>query len=278
MKSCANHFPGATPVQSALRTEAKRPFAPGGGVCVRHSSTPTARGHVTRPSSAAKEAATRPVTVVLADDHPLACRGMRELIETEPGFRVVGEAADGAEALRLVEKLKPEIAVLDISMPELNGLDVARKLRRTAPDVKVIILTMHFAQEVALECLHAGARAFVLKSDTGEDLLEAMRTVRDGQLYFTPRILDFLNLDGAPSPGEAAPQEGSAMLLERLTPREVEVTKLLCAGMSSRQIASQIAASTRTVECHRRSIQRKLHTKSLSELVRLAIRAGISPR
>lgn len=137
---------------------------------------------------------------------------------------------------------------------------------------------MHFAQEVALECLHAGARAFVLKSDTGEDLLEAMRTVRDGQLYFTPRIVDFLNLDSAPLPGEAASQEGSAMLLERLTLRELEVTKLLCKGMSSRQIASQIAASTRTVECHRRSIQRKLQTKSLSELVRLAIRAGISPR
>lgn len=117
MRSCANHFPGATPVQSLLQAEARRSFAPAGEVCVRQSSTAAARAHATGLRTGAKEPATRPVTVVLADDHPLACRGMRELIETEPGFRVVGEAADGAEALRLVEKLKPEIAVLDISMP-----------------------------------------------------------------------------------------------------------------------------------------------------------------
>lgn len=221
----------------------------------------------------------RPVKVLVADDHAVARRGLRALLETDPSFRVVGEASNGKEALRLVEKLKPGIAILDISMPEQNGLDVTRKLRREAPDVKVVILTMHFSEDVARECLRAGARAYVLKSDADEQLLEAVRAVRDDRPFLTPRITEMFNAyKGTQQCNPDAPRRLDGEIpLERLTTLEREILTLLCDGMSNIEVASQIAISTRAVELHRSQIMEKLQTTAFSDLVRYAVRHGIVP-
>jgi DNA-binding NarL/FixJ family response regulator len=144
--------------------------------------------HLSEIRDLMKGRASEPVTIVLADDHAIVRRGARTLLESDPGFRVVGEASDGAETLRLVEALTPEIVVLDISLPDQNGLDVTRKLLREAPNVKVIIFTMHCAEEIERQCLQAGACAYVLKSDDDDRLLDALRAVCDDRPFFTPRI------------------------------------------------------------------------------------------
>jgi two-component system response regulator NreC len=250
------------------------------------AATPQARsrhsGHAEsrrRPvlHTGAKRTSSRPVKVLLADDHPVVRRGLHTLLASDQGFRVVGEASDGAETLRLVEELKPEIVVLDISMPEYNGLDVTRKLRRESPDVKVVVLTMHFAEEVARECLRAGARAYVLKSDADEDLLEAVRAVRDDRPFFTPRIKDIFYL-GPTACSPSAPRGPDGEIpLERLTQRELEIVKMLCEGLSNKEVASHVGISTRTVESHRNNIMHKLQITAFSDLVRYAVRHKVVP-
>ena len=227
--------------------------------------------------SAPRRTSSRPVNVLLADDHPVVRRGLHTLLSSDQGFRVVGEAADGAETLRLVEELKPEIVVLDISMPEHNGLDVTRKLRRDSPDVKVVVLTMHFAEEVARECLRAGARAYVLKSDADEDLLEAVRAVRDDRPFFTPRIKDIFYLGPLPCSPSAPRGPDGEIPIERLTRREQEIVKMLCEGLSNKEVASHVGISTRTVESHRNNIMHKLQISAFSDLVRYAVRHKVVP-
>jgi DNA-binding NarL/FixJ family response regulator len=220
---------------------------------------------------------TRPVKVLLADDHPVARRGLRMLLECDPTFRIVGEAKDGNEALHLAAELTPEIAVVDISMPGPNGLDVTRKLRRTAPAVKVIILTVHFSEDVARACQRAGARAYVLKSDADEELLNAIRAVRDDRPFITARSAEiFHTYKGTPpcDPEEPIGPDGE-IPTKRLTAIELEVVRLLCIGMTSTEVASAIASSTRAVELRRAHIMQKLHLTAFSDLVRYAVRQGI---
>jgi DNA-binding NarL/FixJ family response regulator len=226
-----------------------------------------------------KKSSIRPVKVLIADDHPVARRGLRTLLEAELAFRIVGEASDGNEALRLAEELNPTIAVVDISMPKLNGLDLTRRLRWEAPDVKVIILTMHFSEDVARECLRAGARAYVLKSDADEELLEALRAVRDDRPFLTSRITEMFatykciqqcNPDAARGPDGEIP-------IERLTIVEREILTLLCQGMTNAEVASQIGSSTRAIELRRGLIMEKLQITAFSDLVRYAIRHGMVP-
>ncbi|MGB9403105.1 MAG: response regulator transcription factor [Candidatus Acidiferrales bacterium] len=217
-----------------------------------------------------------PVRILLADDHPVVRRGLRSLLEADPSLRVVGEASDGAETIEQAKKLKPDIVVLDISMPEHNGLDVTRLLRREMPEVRVLILTMHFAEEVARECLRAGARAYVLKSDADTDLLAAVRAVRDERPFFTPQIANMYYNGYMDSANPKAPLGSDGEIpLDRLTPREKEVAKMLCEGMSNKEVASSVGISTRTVESHRNNIMRKLNLAAFSELVRYAIRHGV---
>ncbi len=242
------------------------------GTRERQSAAPMPKRSPSPHGGPSKRPGIRPVKVLLADDHPVVRRGLNALLAADSGFRVVGEAADGAETLRLVDELKPEIVVLDISMPAFNGLDVTRKLRRESPDVKVVVLTMHFAEEVARECLRAGARAYVLKSDADEDLLEAVRAVRDDRPFFTPRIKDMFYL-GPRSCAPSAPRDAQGEIpIERLTQREQEIVKMLCEGLSNKEVASQVGISTRTVESHRNNIMHKLQIAAFSELVRYAVR------
>jgi DNA-binding NarL/FixJ family response regulator len=226
-----------------------------------------------------KKNAIRQVRVLIADDHPVARRGLRALLKTDPAFRIVGEAADGAESLRLVERLRPDIVVMDISMPGLNGLDVTRKLRRDAPAVKVIIFTIHFSEEVARECLRAGARAYVLKSDPDSDILEALRAVRGDRPFFTPRITELFSAPKSTqtyNPDEPRSPDGK-IPLERLTLSEQKVLALVCKGMSNKEVASHLGLSTRTIEFHRNNIMSKLQITAFSDLVRYAVRHGIVP-
>jgi DNA-binding NarL/FixJ family response regulator len=226
-----------------------------------------------------KKSSIRPVKVLLADDHPVARRGLRTLLGSDSAFRIVGEASDGNEALRLAEELKPGIAVMDISMPGQNGLDVTRKLRREAPDVKVIILTMHFSEDVARECLRAGARAYVSKSDADEDLLKALRAVRDDRPFLMTRITEMFSFyKGRQQCNPDAPRGPDGEIpLERLTMIEREILTLLCKGMTNAEVASKLASSTRTVELHRSNIMGKLQMTAFSDLVRYGIRHGMVP-
>lgn len=251
------------PVQQPLERKAERPRA-----TVR--SKPRARA-----SAAAAPESRTPTRVLISDDHAIVRRGVRTMIETDPSFEIVGEASSGNETLELVKLLKPHIVVLDISMPGENGLDVTRRLRREAPDVKILILTMHFAEEVARECLRAGARAYVVKTDSDQDVLAAVRAVRDERAYFTPQIQDLYYTGYMDCKPNAPPEKNGELPLDRLTPREVEVVKMLCEGLSNKEVASSVGISTRTVESHRNNVMRKLHLVAFSQLVRYAIRHGV---
>jgi len=213
--------------------------------------------------------------VLISDDHAVVRRGVRALVETDPSLVVVGEAATGTETIDQVQKLKPDIVVLDISLPEKNGLDVTRLLRRESPETKIVILTMHFAEEVARECLRAGARAYVVKSDSNDDVLAAVRAVRDQRAVFTPQIKDLYYtgyMDCVPNAPAGADGE---IPIDRLTTREREVLKLLCEGMSNKEVAYSVGISTRTVESHRNNVMRKLNLEAFSQLIRYAIRHGV---
>jgi DNA-binding NarL/FixJ family response regulator len=222
-----------------------------------------------------EEPAIPPVRIVIADDHSVVRRGMRAILEEDPSFQVVGEAADGSQAIEQIRQLKPDIAIVDISMPEHNGLDVTRALRREDPDIRILILTMHFAEEVARECLRAGARAYVVKSDMDKDLLDAVRAVRDERPYFTPQIGEIYYTGYMESNPNAPVGANGEIPLARLTPREKEVVKMLCEGLSNKEVASSVGISTRTVESHRNNVMRKLNLPAFSDLVRYAVRHGV---
>jgi len=212
------------------------------------------------------------VRILLADDHPVIRRGVKEILKAEPMFEVVGEASSGPDTLEKVKQLDPLILILDISMPTLNGLDVTRQLKREAPDVRVLILTMHFAEEVARECLRAGARAYLLKSDAETDLIAAVRAVRDEKPFLTPQIKDMW-YDGYMDCTPKAPADASGEVpLTRLTSREREVVKMLCEGHSNKEVATAVGISTRTVESHRTNIMHKLNLTAFSDMVKYAVR------
>ena len=213
--------------------------------------------------------------VLLADDHAIVRRGVRAMIESDENFEVIGEATNGDEAIELVQELQPDIVVLDISMPGENGLDVTRKLHRVAPQVRILILTMHLNEEVAKECIRAGARAYVVKSDADDDVLNAVRAVREERVFFTPQIEDLYYTGYMDCRPTAPADKNGEPPIERLTPREVEVVKMLCEGFSNKEVASNVGISTRTVESHRNNVMRKLNFQAFSQLVRYAVRKGV---
>ncbi|MBI2875306.1 MAG: response regulator transcription factor [Candidatus Tectomicrobia bacterium] len=211
-------------------------------------------------------------TIVLVDDHPVVRQGLRALLEAEPGFRVIGEAGEGVEAVQLVERLQPDVLVLDLMIPGLNGLEVTRQVSRRSSRTRVVILSMHANEAYVLEALRNGALGYVLKDAGATELLRAVREVAAGRRYLSPPLSERA-IEIYVQKTDAAPLD----LYETLTTREREVLQLAAEGYSATEIADRLSISSRTVETHRANLMRKLGLRTQTDLIRYALRRGILP-
>jgi DNA-binding NarL/FixJ family response regulator len=210
--------------------------------------------------------------VLIADDHEIVRQGLRSMLEAQRDCQVVGEAGDGRQAVTLTKELNPDVVILDIGMPTLNGLEATRQILKMRPQTKVLILTMHESDSVIREVLDAGARGYILKTDAGRDLVTAVDSLRRNKTFFTSRVSQMI-LDGFLK-GDPRPQDSGAGAV-RLTPRQREIVQLLAEGKSSKEVAVALDLSVKTAETHRANIMRKLDCHSVSEVVRYAIRNKI---
>jgi DNA-binding NarL/FixJ family response regulator len=215
---------------------------------------------------------TRTLRILVADDHDLVRRGIRGLLRSRRGWRVIGEAANGREAVEQANRLKPDVAVVDVSMPELDGLQATRQIRDASPNTEVVILTMHESDQMVRRVLEAGALGYVLKSDLAANLVQAVKHVSAGQLFLTPRVSDIV-MKGFLKNGKQADRPERAEL--RPTPRQAEIIRLLAEGKANKMIAGYLGISIRTVETHRAKIMQKFGLHSLAELLHYAIRQKI---
>lgn len=213
------------------------------------------------------------ISVFLADDHAVIRDGLRYLLEAQPDINVVGDAANGRQTLQLVERLCPDVAILDIAMPELNGIEATRRIRTDFPSTQVIILSIHSTEEHVSRALQAGARGFVLKESAGIEVVNAVRAVHSGHHYLSHKLSDRLIEDYLHQIN--SPREKSR--LARLSPREKEVLQLVVEGKSSAQIAADLSLSIKTVETYRSRIFQKLDIDNLPGLVKFAIQHGLTP-
>jgi DNA-binding NarL/FixJ family response regulator len=211
--------------------------------------------------------------ILVADDHDIIRRGLKELLASRAGWEVCAEAKTGREAVMLAEQLRPDVVVMDISMPDLNGLEAARKIRKSLPKTEILILTLHFSDQLVREIVEAGVRAYIMKSDADRDLVAAVEALANHRPFFTARAADML-LDGFVRP-HTAPPDPDAVIRNRLTSREREIVQLLAEGKSSKEVAVSLGISVKTAETHRANIMRKLELHSVSELVRYAVRNQI---
>lgn len=211
--------------------------------------------------------------VVVADDHEVVRKGLRSILEEQPGWEVTGEASDGREAVDKVKSLRPDVSVVDVGMPGLNGLEATRQMLRNDPQTRVLILTMHESDPLIREVLDAGARGYLLKSDASRDLVSAVDAIRKNKTYFTARVAQMV-LDGYLDKKPRTAVE-TDVPTSRLTPRQREIVQLLAEGKSSKEVAVALGLSVKTAETHRANIMRRLNCHSVSELVRYAIRNNI---
>jgi DNA-binding NarL/FixJ family response regulator len=212
------------------------------------------------------------IRILLADDHAVMRRGIRDLLEADAEIEVIGEANDGREAVRLAEELKPDVLVMDLAMPELNGLDAIRLLRKDLSHIEILVFSMHDSEELVREVFAAGARGYVLKSDVVFYLVEAVKSLARHKPFFTPRISEaILNSLVASSVNG----NSEAVSHGPLSSREREILQLLAENKGNKEIATKLGISVRTVETHRRSVMQKLGANSIVELVHYAIRNGI---
>jgi DNA-binding NarL/FixJ family response regulator len=214
------------------------------------------------------------ITTVLADDHQIVRQGLRALLEGEHGCEVVAEAADGLTALQLILDLKPVLAVLDVQLPDLNGLEVARRLQTQAPDTRVIMLSMHADEAYVLEALRYGVSGYVLKGDATTDVVSAVRAAMEGRRFLSAPLAERAIDAYAQRPD---PAEQPVDRYELLTAREREVLQLAAQGLGNAQIGERLAISARTAETHRANFLRKLRLTSQTDLVRFAIQRGLIP-
>ena len=203
---------------------------------------------------------TTPIRIVLAEDHTIVRQGLRALLSGRPDFEGVGEAADGVEAVALVARIQPEVVVLDLAMPGLNGVDAAREMARLSPKTRVLVLSMHAGEEYVRPALRAGVAGYVLKGSGLGDLVSAIRAVAQGDAFFSPAVARLLLRD------VQGPE---------LSAREREVLRLVAEGRSSREVADLLGLSVKTVEGHRTRIMSKLDIHEVAGLVRYAVRAGL---
>jgi DNA-binding NarL/FixJ family response regulator len=213
------------------------------------------------------------VRLLVADDHEIVRKGLRALLEAEPGWEVAAEAVNGRDAVDKAKQLKPDVAILDISMPLLNGLEAARQIVKSVEHTKVLVLTVHDSDPLIQEVLEAGARGYMLKSDAGRDLVIAVDALRRNKTFFTPKVAQMV-LEGYldKNPKETVSPEGDRI---RLTSRQKEIVQLLAEGKSSKEVASALGLSVKTAETHRANIMRRLDCHSVTALVRYAIRNHI---
>jgi DNA-binding NarL/FixJ family response regulator len=212
------------------------------------------------------------ISIVLADDHHIVRQGLRALLEAESDFRVIGEASNGRDAIELVRKLHPNVLVLDLMMPVLNGIEVTRQLGKGFPQTKIVILSMYANEAYVLETLANGASAYVLKDSNTSDLVLAVREVAIGRRYLSPPLSD-----RAIEAYQEKARSASLDKYETLTTREREILQLAAEGSSSTDIASKLGISARTAETHRTNLMRKLNLHNQADLIRYALRRGIIP-
>jgi DNA-binding NarL/FixJ family response regulator len=213
--------------------------------------------------------------ILIADDHEVARRGIRAVLENHPGWTVCGEAKDGRESVELAAATRPDLVLLDIGMPNLNGLEAARQILTILPDVAILILTMHDSDNVVREVLRAGARGYLLKSDAGRDLVAAVEALQNQRTFFTTRVSQMVLdgfLDREKSGGIVKTDDSTT---EVLTSREREVIQLLAEGKTSKEVAVALNLSVKTAETHRTNLMRKLGLHSVADLTRYAVRNGI---
>lgn len=211
------------------------------------------------------------IRVLLSDDHRIMCEGLRSLLEKEPDIELIGEAEDGRSTLELASRLKPQVVVMDISMPDLNGIDATRKLLEKLPSVKVLALSMHTDQRFIEGMLRAGATGYLPKDCASEELVGAIRTVLSNQTYLSPSIADVVRRD------YLSQRRGADISVSYvLTEREREVLQLMAEGKNTKEIASRLQVSVKTIETFRQHIMQKLNLHSLAELTKYAIREGLT--
>ena len=211
------------------------------------------------------------IRILLADDHALVREGIRRVLEEDPEFAVVAEAADGEEAVSLAREHRPDVAVVDITMPHASGFEVTARLQSDAPTTRVLILSMHDDTEYVMRAVRAGARGYLLKDEAGpSQLREAVRAVHSGNSFFTSAVAARM---AAGLRGDEGEKQGPG--LEVLTARELDVLKGIAAGQSNKQIAADLGISRRTVESHRESLMRKLDIRTVAGLTRFALDAGL---
>jgi DNA-binding NarL/FixJ family response regulator len=210
--------------------------------------------------------------IFIADDHEVVRKGLGALLQGEAGWEICGEASDGRTAMEKIRELKPDVSILDIGMPGLNGLEATRQIMKEDPRAKVLILTLHDSDQVVREVLNAGARGFLLKSDAARDLVVAVEALRRDKTYFTSKVAAMV-LEGYLKGGTHSVPVSVGR--DRLTPREREVVQLLAEGKSTKEVAVALGLSVKTAETHRSNIMRKLQLHSVSDLVMYAVRNNI---
>jgi len=212
--------------------------------------------------------------VLVADDHDIVRNGVRTLLEEKPGWEVVAEAADGREAVEKAKLVQPDVTILDLSMPELNGLEAAREILKTV-STKVLILTMYDSDPLIRQTLEAGARGYLLKSDAGRDLVSAVDALRRNKTFFTPKVAQMVLEGYLGRPTKENEDDNGRKNGLRLTARQKQILQLLAEGKSSKEVAVALSISVKTAETHRANIMRRLDCHSVTELVRYAIRNHI---
>jgi DNA-binding NarL/FixJ family response regulator len=210
------------------------------------------------------------IKILIVDDHEFIRQGLRAVIEKQPGWEVVAEAVTGREAIALTEQYEPDVVIMDVSMPDLNGLEATVEIVRARPNIKVLVLSMHDSEQIIRQVLASGARGYILKSDAGRDLVTAVESLTEGRPFFTPKVSELL-LSGYLRQSDGARSE-SGDESSPLTTREREILQLLADGRSNKEIAGDLNISSRTVETHRRNLMSKLNLHSIADVVRYAVK------
>lgn len=213
------------------------------------------------------------IRILLADDHDLIRRGVKELLETHPGWQVVGEANTGWEAVRKAAELRPNVAIVDITMPQLNGLEASRRIRKVSSRTEILIFSMHYSDQLIRDVLDAGVRGYVIKSDTARDLMGAVEALANHRPFFTPRATELILNNFGHRPDEEPVEAPES--LDRPTAREREIIQLLAEGKTTKEAAAALGISVKTAETHRANVMRKLQVHSVTGLVLYAVRNRI---